>query len=56
VNTKFSIRLSAVDGIPEVVSGSVSCETDQAAKGSSVGDSVKGWLGFGKKDQEPLES
>jgi hypoxia up-regulated 1 len=52
VNTKFSIRLSAVDGIPEVVSGSVSCETDQAAKGSSVGDSVKGWLGFGKKDQE----
>jgi hypoxia up-regulated 1 len=56
VNTKFSIRLSSVDGIPEVVSGSVSCETDQAAKGSSVGDSVKGWLGFGKKDQEPLES
>jgi hypoxia up-regulated 1 len=56
VSTKFSIRLSAVDGIPEVVSGSVSCETDQAAKGSSVGDSVKGWLGFGKKDQEPLES
>jgi hypoxia up-regulated 1 len=56
VNVKFSIRLSAVDGIPEVVSGSVSCETDQAAKGSSVGDSVKGWLGFGKKnDQEPLE-
>jgi len=54
VNVKFSIRLNAVDGIPEVVSGSVSCETDQAAK--SVGDSVKGWLGFGKKsDQEPLE-
>jgi hypoxia up-regulated 1 len=53
VSVKFSIRLSAVDGIPEVVSGSVSCETDQAAK--SVGDSVKGWLGFGKKnDQEPL--
>lgn len=56
VNVKFSIRLSAVDGIPEVVSGSASCETDQAAKGGSVGDSVKGWLGFGKKnDQEPLE-
>jgi hypoxia up-regulated 1 len=55
VNVKFSIRLNAIDGIPEVVSGSVSCETDQAAKGSSVGDSVKGWLGFGKKnDQEPL--
>lgn len=55
VNVKFSIRLSAVDGIPEVVSGSVSCETDQAAK--SVGDSVKGWLGFGKKnDQEPLDA
>lgn len=56
VNTKFSIRLNAIDGIPEVVSGSVSCETDQAAKGGSVGDSVKGWLGFGKKgEQEPLE-
>jgi len=53
VSVKFSIRLGAVDGVPEVVSGSVSCETDQAAK--SVGDSVKGWLGFGKKDQEPLD-
>lgn len=56
VSTKFSVRLSAIDGIPEVVQGSVSCETDQAAKGGSVGDSVKGWLGFGKKnEQEPLQ-
>lgn len=54
VSTKFSVRLNAIDGIPEVVSGTVSCETDQAAK--SVGDSVKGWLGFGKKnEQEPLQ-
>lgn len=55
VSTKFNARLSSVDGLPEIVGGTVSCETDQAAKGGSVGDSVKDWLGFGKKkDQEPL--
>lgn len=55
VSTKFNARLSSVDGLPEIVSGTVSCETVQAAKSGSVGDSVKDWLGFGKKkDQEPL--
>ena len=57
ISTKFSIRLSPINGIPEVVSGSVSCETDGTAKAGSIGDSVKGLFGFGSKksDQEPLK-
>ncbi|KAK3670997.1 lumenal Hsp70 protein [Recurvomyces mirabilis] len=58
VQTKFSLRLSPVDGLPEVVGGSVSCEVEGAVKkeGGSVIDSAKDWLGFGgKKDQEPLK-
>ncbi|KAK5166661.1 lumenal Hsp70 protein [Saxophila tyrrhenica] len=55
VTTKFSIRLSPSDGLPEVLSGSASCEVEGTGKGESIGDSVKDWLGFGKKkDQEPL--
>lgn len=55
--TKFNIKLSAVDGLPEVLGGSVSCEVEEAgAKGGSVGDTVKDWLGFGgKKEQEVLK-
>ncbi|KAH8432330.1 Hsp70 family protein [Aspergillus melleus] len=54
ITTKFSIRLSPVDGLPEVVSGSVSCEVENAKKG--IVDDVKGFFGLGsKKDgQEPL--
>jgi hypoxia up-regulated 1 len=55
VVTKFSMKLSDVDGLPEAIYGTVSCEVDDA-KGGSVGDTVKDWLGFGgKKDQEPLK-
>lgn len=55
MSTKFSIRLSPSHGIPEIAGGSVSCEVEDDTK-SSVGDSVKGWLGLGKKkDQEPLK-
>ncbi|KAF7186524.1 Hypoxia up-regulated protein 1 [Pseudocercospora fuligena] len=55
MNTKFSIKLGAHNGLPDVIAGSVSCETDETVKSGSVGDSVKGWLGLGKKkDQEPL--
>jgi len=55
MTTKFSIRLSAVDGLPEVLGGTVSCEVEGAVKGGSVGDTVKDWFGFGgKKGQEPL--
>jgi hypoxia up-regulated 1 len=33
----------------------VSCEVEGSGKAESIGDSVKDWLGFGKKkDQEPL--
>ena len=55
VTTAFSIRLSPVDGLPEVTRGSVSCEVTEAKKGDFVGN-VKGLFGFGSKkgEQEPL--
>ncbi|KAK0856364.1 lumenal Hsp70 protein [Friedmanniomyces endolithicus] len=54
VSTKFSMKLSAVHGLPEVLSGIVSCEVEGSAKSGSVMDTAKDWLGLGKKDQEPL--
>ena len=56
VNTTFSIRLSPVNGIPEVTRGSVSCEVVETKKGDFVGN-VKGLFGFGSKkgDQETSE-
>lgn len=56
ITTKFSIRLSPVDGLPEVVVGSVSCEVEDTEKKGSVVDDVKGFFGLGSKkgDQEPL--
>lgn len=55
INTKFNVRLAPQHGLPDVTGGSVSCEVDPSAKSGSIGDSVKGWLGFGKnKDQEAL--
>ncbi|GAB1199108.1 hypothetical protein APSETT444_008450 [Aspergillus pseudonomiae] len=54
ITTKFSIRLSPVDGLPEVVSGAVSCEVENTKTGSVVED-VKGFFGLGsKKEQAPL--
>jgi hypoxia up-regulated 1 len=55
-NTKFSVRLSPVTGIPEVVGGWVSCETEDTTKGSII-EGVKGLFGFGSKDgeQQPLK-
>lgn len=57
ISTKFAIRLSPIDGLPEVVSGSVSCEVTDNKKAGGVVDGVKDFLGFGsKKDaQEPLK-
>ncbi|KAF2216293.1 hypothetical protein CERZMDRAFT_81432 [Cercospora zeae-maydis SCOH1-5] len=53
---RFSSRLNPNFGLPDVVSGSVGCAVNETAKSGSVGDSVKGWLGLGKKkDQEPLK-
>ena len=56
--TKFAIRLSPIDGLPEVISGSVSCEvTETESKRGGVVDGMKDFLGFGSKkgDQEPLK-
>lgn len=55
ITTKFAIRLSPVDGLPEVSSGNVSCEVEAEKKGSVV-DDVKGFFGLGskKEDQELL--
>ncbi|KAL8995192.1 MAG: hypothetical protein Q9169_005025 [Polycauliona sp. 2 TL-2023] len=54
ISTKFAIRLSPTDGLPEVVRGSVSCEATE--KKGGVVDGMKDLFGFGSKkgDQEPL--
>ncbi len=59
ISTRFSIRLSPIDGLPELIKGSVSCEvTEVTEKKGGVVDGVKDFLGFGSKkgDQEPLKS
>lgn len=56
ITTSFSIRLSPLDGLPEIVSGSVSCKSE-SGKDGGVLDNVKGLFGFGGKkdeDQKPL--
>lgn len=55
VSTKFTIRLSPNNGLPEVLRGSVSCEVTVSDK-KGVVDDVKGFFGFGAKkgSQEPL--
>ncbi|KAJ5883530.1 uncharacterized protein N7473_010416 [Penicillium subrubescens] len=55
ITAKFNIRLSPVNGLPEVTSGNVSCEVESEKKGSVVED-VKGFFGLGSKkgEQEPL--
>lgn len=57
INIQFSVRLSPVDGLPEVTKGLVSCEVaEPTEKKGGVVDGVKDFLGFGSKksDQEPL--
>ena len=55
ISTKLSIHLSSVDGIPEVIEASVSCEV--AGNKGGVVDGVKDFFGFGSKkgDQVPLK-
>ncbi|KAI9721220.1 MAG: hypothetical protein M1812_002381 [Candelaria pacifica] len=57
ISTKFAIRLSPDNGLPEVVQGSVSCEVEGVEKKGGVVDDVKGFFGFGGKkgDQQPLK-
>lgn len=54
ITAKFNIRLSPIDGLPEVTSGNVSCEVEAGKKG--IVDDVKGFFGLGSKkgDQQPL--
>lgn len=51
ITTTFHVRLNPFDGLPEITSGSVSCEA-QKAKDGGVMDNVKGLFGFGKKDEQ----
>ncbi|KIV89574.1 hypothetical protein PV10_06963 [Exophiala mesophila] len=51
ITTVFNIRLSTVNGIPEVISGAVSCQTD-GGKAGGVIDNVKGLFGFGAKKED----
>lgn len=57
ISTKFSIRLSPSNGLPEVTEGFVSCEVEDLEKRGGVVDGVKGLFGFGSKkgDQQPLQ-
>lgn len=57
IKTSFSIRLSPVDGLPEVMHGTVSCEVDDSVKKGSVVDGMKGLFGFGSKksEQAPIQ-
>jgi hypoxia up-regulated 1 len=52
ITTKFAIRLSPADGLPEVVGGNVSCEVESEKKG--IVEDVKGFFGLGKKDEQQL--
>ncbi len=56
ISMKFATRLSPIDGLPEVLSGSVSCEVIEEKKGGVV-EGMKDLFGFGSKkgDQEPLK-
>ena len=49
------VRLSANDNLPEVVNGTVNCESTTAAKKGSVVDGVKGLFGWNKGDQKVLQ-
>jgi hypoxia up-regulated 1 len=56
ISTVFTMRLDPFNGLPEVVSGGVSCQTE-GGKDGGVLDNVKGLFGFGSKkasDQGPL--
>jgi hypoxia up-regulated 1 len=54
ITTKFAMRLSPVDGLPEVTGGSVSCEVESVKKG--IVEDVKDFFGLGSKkdEQAPL--
>ncbi|EFE38882.1 hypothetical protein TRV_06401 [Trichophyton verrucosum HKI 0517] len=55
ITTMVSVRLNPVNGLPEVMGGSVSCEVQVEKKG--VVEDVKEFFGLGSKksDQEPVK-
>ncbi|KAF3897015.1 Hypoxia up-regulated protein 1 [Trichophyton interdigitale] len=55
ITTMVSVRLNPVNGLPEVVGGSVSCDVQIEKKG--VVEDVKEFFGLGSKksDQEPIK-
>ena len=57
ITTGFAFRLNIITGLPEVVYGTVRCESDSTEKKSGVVDDVKGFFGFGSKsdEQKPFE-
>ena len=58
ITTKLTVRLSPVDGLPEIISGTVSCEVETNREGG-VMDNVKGLFGFGSKkasEQKPFDT
>ena len=50
ISTIFNIRLSPINGLPDIVSGSVSCKVE-GGKDGGVLDNVKGLFGFGSKKE-----
>ena len=56
ITTTFVFRLGARDGLPEVAYGTVACTLDYVEKKGGVVDDVKGFFGFGGKqdEQEPM--
>ena len=57
ISTRFAIRLSPANGLPEVSGATVSCEVANTKKAGSVVDGVKDLFGFGSKkdEQKPLK-
>lgn len=53
ISTKISIRLDSAFGLPEIVAGTVSCETDESK--DTIADKVGGLFGFGKKNKGSQE-
>ena len=57
ITTKISVHLSPIDGLPEILSSSVSCEVENTEKKGSVVEDFKEFFGLGSKkgEQEPLK-
>ena len=57
ISTKFVVRLSPTDGLPEIIGGTASCGvSDAESKKGGMVEGVKDLFGFGskKEDQAPL--